>query len=526
MKAWMGSGIVLWVLVGCGSEGGGASSGTTVDGVAEAVADVDGHATDVGDDGALVDIGADLQDLEVQEEQENTDTAAGSDDPLLGLLSFRVVHNLQTPACLPGDCDMKIHEDSEPEAWLETLREYSNLAVLHWDRAIPYHAFRDALPAGEDRLAFYEARLEPEVLAWIEAYRGHFAAAGKGFLAVSLLAGSRDRYQPVWTAGFGEAPLGDTCPDFTPGLDLTVEIPGEGAVTLDVGAAYRRFLLYLHDKLQPDYMALLVEANLLKTFCPARWPGLVAYYHELYGALRAEAPDLPLFATLVLLDLLGWDEEACSDLSWSPCDQAPGAILEPVDAAACFPIDRSAIDDLDAGGHLDLLALSFYPDAMLMQPDEVDPLIRELNHGDWDGEAPCWMQASYRPFIDPFARIDALGWEKPVAFAEWSARSCPTLAHVLDEAGDSYWGRPGGNPTNQIFWLEHALDFAEEKAMPFVVWSFLADYDPLPLWLVEQSVLDKALLSLVNTWACSGVLDIDMLPKGAFTERWMEALTP
>lgn len=51
--------------------------------------------------------------------------SGGNDDsfaPLMGILQFRIRHNLQDDSCLgPGDCFYAIEEEDQTAAWLDAL---------------------------------------------------------------------------------------------------------------------------------------------------------------------------------------------------------------------------------------------------------------------------------------------------------------------------------------------------------------------------------------------------------------------
>jgi outer membrane protein assembly factor BamB len=448
--------------------------------------------------------------------------------PWMGLLQFHVQHDLAQPGCAPAGCYLEVEDATDAlPAYLETVRQHSNLAVLHWDKPIPYLAFSEPLPAGADRVGFYNARLDEDLRARLDAFAAHFAAMPRRYLAVSLLGGARDRYQPLRLGADDTAQVGAGCPDFSPGSTQQVALVEDGRTvtrTFEPGVAYERFLLYLRARLHPDYMALLVEANLLRESCPERWPGLAALYLKLYDAVRADAgPGLPLFATLTWQQLLKWDEKACFDLVFSSCSTPANATYAPPDPDACFPMDPAPIHDLDQGGRLDVLALSFYPDYLMMAPPGADTPVLELSQADWDGVAPCWMHAPYGPLADPMPRLDALGWSKPVAMAEWSARSCRSLVQV-STADQTFWASPDGSLDTERFWMEHVLAAARDRHFPFVTWSFLQDYPPLGKWLVDQGVMDPWLHGVLNTWPCSGVLTADGQPKPGVTDAWSAAL--
>ena len=59
------------------------------------------------------------------------------------------------------------------------------------------------------------------------------------------------------------------CPDVDPGTVIDFQYdPGTGPVmaSFDLERSYRNFVLYLYDKLQPDYFAIMIEVNIFKAF--------------------------------------------------------------------------------------------------------------------------------------------------------------------------------------------------------------------------------------------------------------------
>lgn len=435
--------------------------------------------------------------------------------PEIGYLQFAVDHNLETPDCLAtGTCFIDFEAQGDPSAWLDQIRSASTLAILHWDRGIPWLVFDASPPDGVDRVAFYDARLDASTRIWLDAFEAHFDAIGRGYVAVSILSGERDRLAPLYVDPDTSVPFPATCPDFTPGTIVTVD-PGTGPVSFDLERSYRHFVLYLAAKLSPDYLALLVEANLIEQQCAAQAPDLYALYRRLYDDVRSEVGSGPMmFATLGLLPLLDYTRSACYPTSgFGSCSSEPGPPAPDAGQAACFPLETGAIAELSMGGRLDVLALSFYPDALEMNPvpgsgasTDAYPL------ADWGTGASCATRLDWPDPVDPVAAIDRLGWTGPVAFAETSARACSTPMRF--DVPDPPSPNPvelvlelPGTPALQAEWTSRTLAQAIRDDHLFYAHAFLRDYAPVGPWIVEQGVADPAIQRLINTWPCSGIQD-------------------
>ena len=438
-----------------------------------------------------------------------------------GILQFKVEHNLEAPGCVAaGSCFIGFEELADPAAWLAEIRRVSDLATLHWDRAVPWLVFDVDPPVGSDRVAFYDARLDAPTVAWLDAFVLHFATMGRGYLAVSLLSGERDRLSPLHLGLSETVPFTNACPNFSPGAQVTVD-PGTGPQVFDLGRSYRNFVLYLAMKLSPDYLALMVEVNLIEAMCPARADGLYALYRSLYDQVRAElGPGLPLFATLSYPLLLAYDRQACYPTAqFQACDTPPGPSAPDAGSAACFPTDRGAIDALDQGGRLDVLALSFYPDSLEMNPVASEIAETRAYHlADWNAGGGCFSTLFRPDPVDPMAALDRLGWTGPVAIAETSARSCVSpqrLDAVLpgDTAESPLIFEGAGSPASQAAWVEQTYRAALDRNFLFYAHSFLRDYPPVGPWTVEQGVLPAATQQLVNIWPCSGLQNSSGQPK-------------
>lgn len=454
--------------------------------------------------------------------------AAAPEPPYHGFLQLRVDHDLGDADCLADDaCRISSNEEEAIEPWLERIRGDSTLAVLHWNRAIPYTAFDDEPPEGTPRIPFYEQRLDAELVAWLDAFRAHFERLPHGFLQVSALDGPRLR-PAKWHVREGtNRHLADQpCPPLTASSTFEVTGPRGTSHTIDFREAYTNFLVYLYEKLRPDDMGLVVEANLFEKHCPSRWDGFVELYHALYDAVRAEVGAEPrLFATLTYSDLLAYDLEACAgQLAWAESCDAIGdpAPYGSLDATDCYPLDASPLEALAAGGRMDVLGLSMYPDGLLMRvPD--GPRTVEMHPPDTEGPADCEGRFVMPPVVDPWAQLDRLDWDRPIAITETSSRSCGVWSWFDNGGGDTGFFRIPNAPTTQRFWLDRALSAARERDMAFVVQSLYEDFPPIGREFL-QAVDDPGGYNAINLWACSGFYTADGEPKSGVLERWSDAL--
>lgn len=441
-----------------------------------------------------------------------------------GLLQFHVEHNLDTSGCtVAGNCFLRTEEEDDLPGWLDEIGANSDMAVLHWDRGVPWTVFAESPTGGEDIAAFYDARLDPGLKQWIDGFATHFESASSGYLAVSVLAGSRNTIANFLAPSGNTFPVAGVCPVMAPGTQVTFTYDdGAGPVNeaFDLEVAYQNFLLYLIARMQPDELALMVEVNLFREFCPAQWPGVVQLYRNLYDAIRPQVPaSTEVFATLTFAQLLDYDTDTCTGgLKFDPCTGplSPDTYPAP-DPQVCYPLDLGAITDLDDGGRLEVLALSYYPDGQIMAVTGTDEDVVRVFPDGSDGTGTCSLQARLGPYLSPFDQLDRFGWSKPIAMAETSTRSCHTWASI--PANPPLIVEAPGSPESQLFWMEQTLAAADKYDMRFVVGSFLRDYPPLGLWVLNQGVLPPDIYSVFNTWPCSGVYDASGNPKDV-TDTW------
>jgi hypothetical protein len=175
----------------------------------------------------------------------------GSNDepakPLMGFLQARIRHNLHDDSCVASnDCYLSTEEEDDTASWLAEIAAVSNLAVLHWDRAVPWLAFDEEPPMGTSRTEFFDARIDAKLHSWIDAFVAHFASLPYGYLAVTPLHGERNKLERCRVNEDLEVEITDACPDVGPGTVVQFQYdPGTGPVTasFDLEKSYLNFVL-------------------------------------------------------------------------------------------------------------------------------------------------------------------------------------------------------------------------------------------------------------------------------------------
>ncbi len=464
---------------------------------------------------------------------ESQSSGRGSDaadrEPLqtrYGVLSFRVSHNVQDASCLEeGDCFYETNQEAGIQDWLWRVRQDSDLAVLHWNRPIPYATFAVDPPEGMDRVAFYDERLAPLLVNWVDAFADHFEQMPRGYLAVSGLNSRRTRPAPSFTGEQEGTPItSSSCPALSPGATFEVTGPGGETQTIDYEHAYTNFLLYLYEKLEPEEVGLFVEANLFKENCPKRWEGFVDLYHSIYESFRDEAGSSPrLFTSLTYLDLLNYDLERCT--GGAQVESCDGAVGSPsygdLDAQQCYEVDTSPIEALNEGGRLDVLALSAYPDGLRMSVPGGGQAV-EFHPPSSSGREDCQQRLIMPPVVNPWDQLDRLNWDKPIAISETSARSCPVW-NWFDNPDREGLLRIPGSPKTQRYWLNRALEVTKNQPMAFMVQSLYEDYPPVGRPFL-QNVDNPPAYNAINLWPCSGLYTQDGSAKTGVLSRWRDAV--
>ncbi|MFZ4507428.1 MAG: hypothetical protein ACOYON_07005 [Fimbriimonas sp.] len=103
------------------------------------------------------------------------------------------------------------------------------------------------------------------------------------FLSISPLAEDRTSLAPYW---------GDK-----DNLPLPAAWAGRGFDSPEVLAAYKRFVIDATKALNPDYLGIAIEANVLLSKDKARWEKFKPFYRQVYAEVKKQWPKLPVFFT-------------------------------------------------------------------------------------------------------------------------------------------------------------------------------------------------------------------------------------
>jgi len=77
----------------------------------------------------------------------------------------------------------------------------------------------------------------------------------------------------------------------------------------DVITAFKRFTLDATARMKPSYLAIAIEANILRSKNRAAWPGFVKLYTETRAAVKEKFPGLPVFFTTEISHYLEMNPE-------------------------------------------------------------------------------------------------------------------------------------------------------------------------------------------------------------------------
>lgn len=186
----------------------------------------------------------------------------------------------------------------------------------------------------------------------------------------------------------------------------------------DVKTAYLNYARQVLDYFHPDYLAIGIEVNVAQVHAPNVWNAYKDLHRSIYTALKADYPDLPIFATFTNTHLIGLD--------------GGDKMAQRGEIEALLP-------------YVDLLGLSVYPYGWAYEDGKVDP-----------------------PPVDFFAT--ALSFGKPIGVTESGVPS-----KSLNVFGRSY----EYTEDYQARWINFLLSQANEHRFWFVVNWAAIDFDEL-----------------------------------------------
>ena len=222
------------------------------------------------------------------------------------------------------------------------------------------------------------------------------------YLAVSPLSAARDALAPYWGASANMA--------------LPADWQARSFADLEVKTAFVNFMVRAIDRMQPSYVAIGIESNLLLTKSPRHWEAYKSFHRYVYTELKRRYQGLPVFFTVEILHLNGWSGGAVRELQY-----------------------REVMSLMNAN---DLFVMSGYSFLSYAVPQSID--------NDFFG----------------FAR----GFGKPIAIGETGYPSQNTTY---------YNTLLYGSDALQQDYLEKLLGQAHRDRYEFITWFTAADFEPL-----------------------------------------------
>jgi len=193
--------------------------------------------------------------------------------------------------------------------------------------------------------------------------------------------------------------------------------------------AYVRYVQWMVDTFQPEFLNVGIELNLWDVQCPAAWEGMVDVVNAAYDAAKSRRPATPVFPSIQIDALYGL---------------APGSCPPEVDAGTCYETGYSHL----ARVKRDRFAVSSYP--YLGAVPSLDAL-----PADW------------------FTRAARRGGERPViAEAGWLS-----TAIVVQTSSGTCFTALTSDETLATAYLDRLLSDAQAAGMDLVTW--IADRDLL-----------------------------------------------
>lgn len=249
--------------------------------------------------------------------------------------------------------------------------------------------------------------------------------------------------------------------------------------------AYLAYVADMVELFDPVFLTPVIEMNMFAANCPDAFGGLVDLNNDVYDAIKATRPDLPIFPTHIVPALVG--QPPYGDCAYGD--------------DSCLAASVELLSDIKT----DRLGISSY-------------VMFDYPHADQ-------IPADFFPRV-----IDAFGL-KPV-FGE-TGHSSHTIRVPGTSGCDTFREY---NPQDQVEYLGDLMQVAQDYESDLVVWWSLVDYLPESMlsncpcdeeqmeWCVLYDVIDDlGLLNAWLAWGSMGILDYEQNPKVVST-LWMEWL--
>jgi hypothetical protein len=294
-----------------------------------------------------------------------------------------------------------------------------------------------------------------EWVAWMDTLRARYAGR-RIFLSLQLAGGAgraylADRVKVEGGAVHGEQ-WGPRCYDFATAAD--------GAA---LRQAWTRYVAWMVNRFEPEWVNVGVELNLFAVACPAAWAGMVATERAGYDAAKAARPGVIAFPSIQLDTLYGRQ-------------QCPGGL------GTCYDANFAQLADLSR----DRFAVSLYP------------------QGDPEWEHPADVPGDYltRAADDAKERllIAETGWNSAAISGTYNG-VCTTPKTFTESDTDA--------------WLARVLEAADARQADLVTWW--SDRDLVPAAISATCTYDATWQPVVDVFRASGGQDPALQYLGELT---------
>jgi len=321
--------------------------------------------------------------------------------------------------------------------------------------------------------------------AWVSTMQGihdQLQLIGTGaYLSLGLLGGTRDTLAPKATEQDGKLVLVDNwaghCYDLDTGADAQMW-----------RYAYKAYARWLVDYFNPIFLTNVIEMNLFGYYCPDSYAPVISLANEVYDQEKAINPDLPIFPTLVIDQLYGYN-------GLGDCE---------IGDFSCLDASLATLADIKR----DRIGISSYPLHMTYEWTQIPDDYFSLIH-DKTGETLAFGETGYASYPVSIPNPDQ-----------------PTECFQVFDSSDE----------DQTAYMQFLFDQAQSTGTDLVTWWSLRDYLPADvltdcpcdapgLWCTLYDIMAQSgILPAWLGWGSMGVLDHDLNPKASynFWKSWLE----